>query len=97
MLDAVLGSLLPVVVTFLLGFVAAWRSDFRRQDASILNRLVLTYALPLMLFVGTVSTSRTELSQSVPPLIALCVGIISLYSGCAMRSAWRSVLTGGPW
>src|SRR5689334_19896457 len=79
MLDAILGSLLPVVLTLLLGFVAAWRSDFRRQDASILNRLVLTYALPLMLFVGTVGTPRAELSQSVPLLIAVGVAIVGLY------------------
>jgi predicted permease len=78
-IDAILGPLLPVVVTFLLGLVAAWRSDFRRQDAAVLNRLVLTYALPLMLFVGTVGTSRAELSQSVPLLIALCVAIVGLY------------------
>jgi malonate transporter and related proteins len=86
MRDAILGSLLPVVITFLLGFVAAWRSDFRRQDASILNRLVLTYALPLMLFVGTVSTPRAQLSQSVPLVIALCVAIVGLYAAVFLAS-----------
>jgi hypothetical protein len=30
MLDTILGALLPLVVTFLLGFVAAWRRDFGR-------------------------------------------------------------------
>lgn len=80
MLDAILGSLLPVVVTFLLGFVAAWRSDFRRQDASILNRLVLTYALPPMLFVGTASTPRAQLSQSVLLLVAVGVAILGMYA-----------------
>jgi hypothetical protein len=68
-----------MVVTFLLGFVAAWRHDFGSKDASTLNRMVLLYAVPLALFAGTVTTSRAALSQDIPLVIALCVGIISLY------------------
>jgi malonate transporter and related proteins len=79
MLDTILGALLPMVVTFLLGFVAAWRHDFGPKDASILNRMVLLYAVPLALVAGTVSTPRAELSQDVPLLIALCVAIVGLY------------------
>jgi malonate transporter and related proteins len=79
MLDTILGALLPMVVTFLLGFVAAWRRDFGPKDAAILNRMVLHYAVPLLLFAGTVSTPRAELSQDMPLLIALCVAIIGLY------------------
>jgi hypothetical protein len=33
-----------MVVTFVLGFVAAWRHDFGSKDASTLNRMVLQYA-----------------------------------------------------
>jgi malonate transporter and related proteins len=77
---SIAGALLPIAVTFLLGFVGAWRGDFRREDASILNRLVLTYALPLMLFAGTMNTSRVTLIQEVPLLIALCVAIIGMYA-----------------
>src|SRR5580692_8728107 len=73
------GALLPIVITFLLGFVGAWRSDFKREDASILNRLVLTYALPLMLFASTVGTSRASLSQGVPLLIVSCVAVVGTY------------------
>jgi malonate transporter len=80
MLDTILGAVLPVVITFLLGFVAAWRHDFGPKDAAILNRMVLVYAVPLALFAGTVTASRAELSQDVPLVIALCVAIIGLYS-----------------
>jgi len=73
------GALLPIVITLLLGFVGAWRGDFQRQDASILNRLVLTYALPLMLFAGTLGTSRASLSQGVPLLIVSCVALVGMY------------------
>jgi malonate transporter len=41
MFDTILGALLPMVVTLVLGFVAAWRRDFGPKDASILNRMVL--------------------------------------------------------
>ena len=58
MLETILGALLPMVVTFLLGYMAAWRHEFRSNDASTLNRMVLRYAVPLALFAGTVMTSR---------------------------------------
>src|SRR6202163_3772325 len=79
MLNTILRALLPIVVTFLLGFVAAWHHDLGRNDASILNRMVLLYAVPLTLFAGTVTTSRTALSQDIPLVIALCLAIVGLY------------------
>src|SRR6202162_3301277 len=79
MLNTILGALLPMVVTFLLGFIAAWHHDLGRNDASILNRMVLLYAVPLALFAGTVTTSRTALGQDIPLVIALCVAIIGFY------------------
>jgi predicted permease len=41
--------------------------------------MVLLYAVPLMLFAGTVSTPRAEPSQDLPLLIALCVAVVGLY------------------
>ena len=79
-----------MVVTFLLGFVAAWRHDFGSKDASTLNRMVLRYAVPLALFSGTVMTSRKALSQDLPLVITLCVGIIGFY--CAVFLFSRLVL-----
>jgi hypothetical protein len=90
MLDTILSALLPMVVTFLLGFVAAWRHDFGSKDASTLNRMVLRYAVPLALFSGTVMTSRKALSQDLPLVITLCVGIIGFY--CAVFLFSRLVL-----
>jgi malonate transporter and related proteins len=79
MLDTILSALLPMVVTFLLGFVAAWRHDFVSMDAATLNRMVLLYAVPLALFAGTVTISRTALGHDIPLVIALCVAIIGFY------------------
>jgi hypothetical protein len=77
--DTILSALLPMVVTFLLGFVAARRHDFGSKDAPTLNRMVLLYAVPLALFAGTVTTSRAALGQGIPLVIALCVAIMGLY------------------
>src|ERR1700722_1179958 len=79
MLSTVLGALLPIVVTMLLGFVAASHHDFNEKQASTLNRMVLLYAVPMGLFAGTVSTRRDVLSQDIPLVIALCAAIIGAY------------------
>ena len=86
MLNTILSALLPMVVTFLLGFVAAWHHDFDTKDAYVLNRMVLVYAVPLALFAGTVSTPRAELSQDIPLVVALCIAIIGLYAAVFLLS-----------
>ena len=78
-LSTILGALLPMVVSILLGFVAAWGHDSGSKDASTLNRMVLQYAVPLTLFTGTVMTSRKAFSQDLPLVITLCVGITGFY------------------
>jgi malonate transporter len=86
MLETILGAVLPMVVTLLLGFVAARRRDFGPEDVSILIRMVLGYAVPLALFAGTVATSRAELTQVVPLVIASCVAIVGLYVAVFLSS-----------
>ena len=74
-----------------LGLVAAWHHDFGPKEASILNRMVLLYAVPLALFAGTVTSSRAELSQDLPLVIALCVATVGFYGAIFLlsRSAFR--------
>ena len=79
MVETILSALSPVVVTLLLGFVAAWRHDFGTKDASVLNRMVLLYAVPIALFVGTVATPRSDLVQDIAFAIAIGVAIIGVY------------------
>jgi malonate transporter len=95
MLGTVLGALLPIVVTILLGFVAAWHHDFNEKQASILNRMVLLYAVPMGLFAGTVSTRREVLSQDLPLGISLCTAIIGVYAVVfvASRFALRATVS----
>ena len=80
MVRTILSALAPIVFTLLLGFVAAWRHDFGPKEASVLNRMVLLYAVPLALFVGTVGTSRADLVQDVALVVAIFTAIVGLYA-----------------
>jgi malonate transporter len=79
MVQTILSALAPIVFTLLLGFVAAWRHDFGPKEASVLNRMVLLYAVPLALFVGTVGTSRADLVQDIAFVVAIFVAIVGFY------------------
>jgi malonate transporter and related proteins len=79
MLEATAAALLPAIITIMLGYLAARHHDFQSKDAPILNRMVMTYALPIALFLATVSTTRAALFKDVVLLIALFVAIVGLY------------------
>ena len=79
MIATISGALVPAVVADMLGYLAARRRDFGSSDAPILTRMVITYALPLAVFVGTVRTTRASLGQDLPLLIALAAAVISVY------------------
>jgi malonate transporter and related proteins len=80
MVQIILSALAPIVFTLLLGFVAAWRRDFGPKEASVLNRMVLLYAVPLALFVGTVGTPRADLVQDIALVVAIFAAIVGLYA-----------------
>ncbi|MBV8429938.1 MAG: AEC family transporter [Solirubrobacterales bacterium] len=79
MLETIVGALLPALVTVLLGYLAARHHDFGPKDTPVLVRLVMTYALPLALFVGTVSLPRSTLFKDLPLLLALAAAMIVVY------------------
>jgi malonate transporter and related proteins len=80
MAQTILSALAPIVFTLLLGFVAAWRRDFGPKEASVLNHMVLLYAVPLALFVGTVGTPRAALIQDIALVVAIFAAIVGLYA-----------------
>src|SRR5580700_6878729 len=80
MVATILSALAPIVITLLLGFLAAWRRDFGPKEASVLNRMVLLYAVPLALFVGTVGTPRAILVRDVALVVTIFTAIIGLYA-----------------
>ena len=72
----------------LLGYVAAAsRHAFSPKDAQVLNRMVLTYALPLAIFVDTVGTPRSELIKDLPLLVVLAAAVLGVYG--VVLVVWR--------
>src|SRR5215218_2690286 len=84
MRETIVGAVLPAAITIALGYLAAHHHDFGASEASVLIRMVMTYALPIALFVGTVSQTREELLQDLPLLILLAVAILGLYGAVVL-------------
>jgi predicted permease len=80
MLEKILGALLPAVITILLGYFAARHHDFKQKEVPTLNRMVMSYALPLSLFVGVVSAGRAELLADLPLVAFLAAAFIGMYA-----------------
>jgi malonate transporter and related proteins len=78
-MNAVVGALLPLIVTLAFGFFAGWRHDFTPAQASVLNRMVLLYALPLMLFAGMVTIKRGTLTSDLGLAAAITAGLLGTY------------------
>jgi predicted permease len=91
MLEKILGALLPAVITVLLGYFAARHHDFKQKEVPTLNRMVMGYALPILLFIGAVSADRSELVKDVVLLIVLAVAFIGMYGAIFLlcRLAFR--------
>jgi malonate transporter and related proteins len=70
--------LLPVLFVMALGFLAGRARQLDRDQVQGLNELVLTFALPALLFVGIVTTPRSSLLATglfVPALLIAFVGL----------------------
>src|SRR6202451_2507857 len=78
-MNAVIGALLPLIVTLALGFFAAWRHEFTPEQALVLNRVVLLYALPLLLFAGTVTIKRGTLTGSLGLAATIIAAMVGAY------------------
>jgi malonate transporter len=76
-LTTVIGALLPVIVTLLLGIGAAWHHDFSDKEASALNRMVMLYALPMLLFAGIVATPRSHLTADLWLGVVILIGMMA--------------------
>jgi malonate transporter and related proteins len=74
LLATIIGALLPIVVVLLLGFFSGWHKDFNGDQATVLNRMVMVYALPLLLFGSTIGIPRSQLQADVPLLLAVAGG-----------------------
>jgi malonate transporter len=79
MLLQIVSVIVPVFFVLLLGYAAGRAKAFVSEQVSGINELVLNFALPASLFVGTVSTPRTQLLEQGPLFLALLVSVVGLY------------------
>lgn len=80
MLETILAVMLPIVVTMLLGFFAGWHQDFDKEQAGVLNRMVLLYALPLILFGSIITTPFSEVTANITVVLWITISMIGGYA-----------------
>jgi malonate transporter and related proteins len=76
LVSTVIAALLPLVVTLAFGYFAGWHRDFSADQAAVLNRMVMLYALPLSLFCGMVTATRGEFTSDVGLLAAIACTMV---------------------
>ncbi|MEG6502010.1 MULTISPECIES: AEC family transporter [unclassified Desulfovibrio] len=107
MLETIIMALLPIIVTLLLGLLAGWRHDFSQDQASVLNRMVMLYALPMLLFAGILGTPLDEVLKNAQVFLWIAIGmaggfvLVFLISRLVFRSdvklaALRGLAIAGP-
>jgi malonate transporter and related proteins len=79
MLTQSLTIVAPIFFVLLLGYAAGRAKEFDSEQVAGINELVLDFALPASLFVGTVSTPRDQLLQQGPLLLAMLIAMVGLY------------------
>lgn len=79
MFDVIISALLPITIILLLGYFAGYHHDFSKDQAGILNRLVMLYALPLSLFSGLVTSSFSQIIEQKDLAIGLFIGMVVFY------------------
>src|SRR4051812_47018816 len=86
MLNISLSVLLPVLFVMGLGYWAGYTKRFNADQVRGINELVMTYALPSLMFVATVTRTRNELIAEKMFLLALLIAFIGLYIAVALIS-----------
>src|ERR1700747_393579 len=79
MFAEILNIIFPIFFVLLLGYAAGRANQFDNHQVAGINELVLKFALPASLFVGTVGVSRTQLLQETPLLVAMLVSLVGVY------------------
>ncbi|RBN33990.1 permease [Lawsonia intracellularis] len=86
MLDTIIGALLPIVITLLLGVLAGWHKDFNIEQATILNQMVMLYALPLTLFSSMILIPKEQLVSDWGLFFLICIAMIGGFLGVFLIS-----------
>jgi malonate transporter len=72
-------ALVPVFFVMFLGYFAGARRIIDNQHVASLNVLLMTFALPVALFVGVAQTSRSGLEENVKLVFVLVVSMLVIF------------------
>ena len=79
MFDILIKDILPIFVIMFLGYMAGKEGVFKTEDSKVLNKLVLTYALPAALFVSIVKADSAILFDDLKLTIVSLVVITGMF------------------
>ena len=107
MIDILIKDILPIFVIMFLGFMAGKKKVFKTEDSKVLNKLVLTYALPAALFVSIVKADSAmlfdDLKLTVVSLVVITGMFLWAYYSCykffkhsKSEAAVCSLISGSP-
>ena len=86
MIDILIKDILPIFVIMFLGYIAGKRGVFKSEDSKVLNKLVLTYALPAALFVSIVKADSAmlfdDLKLTIISLVVMTGMFLWAYFSC---------------
>jgi len=88
MIVSALMVLLPILFVIGLGYAAGREKKFTAEQVMGLNELVLVYALPALMFVGTVTTTRTRLLEETAYLLGVFLATIGLFAAAIFVSVF---------
>jgi malonate transporter and related proteins len=69
----------PIFFVLLLGYAAGRARAFNSDQVAGINEVVLDFAVPASLFVGTMSAPRAQLLQQGSLFLALLLSVVGLY------------------
>lgn len=79
MIQILIKDILPIFVIMFLGYAAGKKGVFKTEDSKVLNKLVLTYALPAALFVSIVKADSAMLFDDLKLTIVSLVVITGMF------------------
>ena len=86
MFDILIKDILPIFVIMFLGYMAGKEGVFKSEDSKVLNKLVLTYALPPALFVSIVKADSAmlfdDLKLTIISLVVMTGMFLWAYFSC---------------
>jgi len=72
-------DLIPIIAVMIIGYVSGKKNVFAPEQARILNKLVLDFALPAALFVSIVRADRAMLVENATLTVISFVGLVALF------------------